>query len=242
MAHVKPTAHSVVTRAGTLRVHAWEPLAQAAALTIVTVHPWATLGGSEYNTRGVAAAFAAKGYRALSFDMSSSNMVWGVLTNHARETRQISDVCAWARDQWPTSGVLLFGSSAGATQASSALAQSEHVLGIACVGYTWGNFASIAFGRHHSNFLTSTKPRLLITGDSDEFTSVATLERMVAKAQASGPIESIIVPDVGHFELEAPGADSAVADFVVQWIRKIGFSGPPTGGGGGTCSTGAPPP
>jgi len=218
----RPIAHDVTTRAGTLRVHAWEPKVAAAALTIVTVHPWAPLGGSEYNTAGVATAFADAGVRALSFDMSSSWMVWGVLSNHNREVNQIVDVCDWARDTWPDTRVLLFGSSAGAPQAGSALAQCDHAVGLACVGYTWGWLAGIAFSRHFGAFLTSSKPRLLITGDSDEFTSLSTLERMVAKA-GPGPIESIVVRGVGHFELESPHYDGDVANHVITWIEKKGW-------------------
>ena len=218
----RPTAHEVPTRAGTLRVHAWEPVVQAAALTIVTVHPWAPLGGSEYNTRGIAAEFAHSGIRALSFDMSSSSMVWGVLSNHAREVKQIGDVCDWAKHQWPESSIILFGSSAGSPQAGSVLPLNEHVVGLACVGYTFGWFAAIAFGRHFGAFLTSAKPKLLITGDADEFTSEATLNKYVGKARP-GSVESIVVRGVGHFELEMPEYDSTVASYVLDWIEKRGW-------------------
>ena len=228
---VRPSTHDVSTRAGTLRIHVWEPLVKAAALTIVTVHPWAPLGGSEQNTAGVARAFAEAGYRALSFDMSSSSMIWGVFTNHGREVRQIVDLCKWSAERFKTP-ILLFGSSAGSPQAGSALAQSEHAIGLACVGYTWGFVSSIAFGRHYGSFLSSKKPRLLITGDADEFTSEQTLSKYVAKAGPS--CDSIVVRGVGHFELEAPHYDGAVAKYVLDWIEKVGLA---SGGGGGASST-----
>ena len=217
----RPTEHNVPTSAGTLRVHVWEPLARAAALTIVTVHPWAPLGGGEHNTRGVARALANAGIRALSFEMSSSSMVWGVLSNHGREVRQIVDVCAWAKEEWQ-SDVVLFGSSAGSPQAGSALSRSEHILGIACVGYTFGWLAGIAFSRHFGAFLSSPKPKLLITGDRDEFTSPQTLAKMVDRAQP-GTLESIVVPGVGHFELEMPSYDGAVANWVLDWVEQRGW-------------------
>ena len=116
--------------------------------------------------------------------------------------------------------------------AGSALAQSEHAIGLACVGYTWGFVSSIAFGRHYGSFLSSKKPRLLITGDADEFTSEQTLSKYVAKAGPS--CDSIVVRGVGHFELEAPHYDGAVAKYVLDWIEKVGLA---SGGGGGASST-----
>ena len=221
---MRPNTHDVETRAGTLSIHEWAPAhsSPVAALTIVTVHPWAPLGGGEHNTAGIARTFAEHGVRAVSFDMSSSFMVWGVLTNHAREVKQIVDVCAWAKRTWPESKVMLFGSSAGAPQAGSALAQSEHVIGCACVGYTWGWLAGIAFSRHFGSFLHSEKPKLLITGDRDEFTSEATLNKYVGKARA-GTVTSKVVRGVGHFELEFPEYDGQVAAWVLEWVRDLGW-------------------
>lgn len=174
--------------------------------------------------------------RALSFEMSSSYMVWGVLSNHYREVRQIVDVCDWARATWPESRVMLFGSSAGSPQAGSAMAQSEHILGMAAVGYTWGWLAGIAFSRHFNAFLQSPKPKLLITGSRDEFTSEATLHTYVGKAVA-GTLESKVIDGVGHFELEMPGYDVQVAEWVMEWMAAQGL----LGGGGAACASNPPP-
>ena len=69
---------------------------------------------------GPSSSLAEAGVRAISFNMNSSSMVWGVLSNHASEVRQIVDVCAWAKQTWARDSVMLFGSSAGAPQAGSA--------------------------------------------------------------------------------------------------------------------------
>ena len=54
MARRQPRTYDVSTRAGALKVHCWEPDAGITApLTVVTVHPWAVLGGSEYNCVGI---------------------------------------------------------------------------------------------------------------------------------------------------------------------------------------------
>lgn len=218
----------VTTRAGKLNVHVWDSHLPASpprpSLTIVTVHPWAPLGGSEFNCAGVAREFAAAGLRALSFDLRSSSMVWGVLSNHSSEVNQVVDVCEWAAKTFGGQ-VLLFGSSAGSPQAGSALDQCESVVGLACVGYTWGWLSSVAFGRHFSAFLKSPKPRLSIMGDRDEFTSESTLRRQLAKGSKSGACESIIFPGVGHFELESPAFDGRVTQAVLEWIGRKGWHG-----------------
>lgn len=189
---MRPNEDSVQSRAGNLRIHRWEP-ASPAPLTVVTVHPWATLGGSEANCVGIAETLARAGLRAVTFNMRSSSMVWGVLSNHSSEVRQVVDVCEWANATFGAP-VLLFGSSAGAPQAGSALDQCACVVGYvrrmvsipravccclasffcepivsrnprrwqASVGYTFGWFAAVGFGRHFDAILRSPKPRLLI--------------------------------------------------------------------------------
>jgi len=209
--------HSVDTRGGNLEIHQW---GDQGALTAVTVHPWAPLGGGEHNTIGLAQAFAAAGIRSLSFNLRSSSMVWGVLSNHRSEVDQIVDVCEWAQQKFG-SNILLLGSSAGAPQAGSALDKHASVIGLACVGYTFGGLASVGFGRHFGAVTRSKKPRLFIMGDADEFTTEATLQKVLAKA--TGPVESTIVRGVGHFELEAPHYDGHVSKLVLTWVDKMGM-------------------
>ena len=214
-------AHTVETSRGALTVHEWAPpAAPLYNLTVVTVHPWAPLGGSEYNTAGLGSALAQAGLRALTFNLRSSFMVWGVLVNHRSEIDQVSDVAAWAAEKWGTK-VLLLGSSAGAPQAGSALDRHESIVGLACVGYTFGSVASIAFGRHFSALVRSTKPRLLIMGSEDEFTSEAQLATIVSRSERYGPCESEIVRGVGHFALESPQYDEWIARRVIQWFSQL---------------------
>lgn len=215
------TSFKVRTRSGDLEVHCWEPRGGSAnaQLTVVTVHPWAVLGGSEFNTVGICKQLAEKGYRALSFNLKSSSMIWGVLSNHGSEVRQIQDVCEWATEQFGTK-ILLFGSSAGAPQAGSALDLCDAVVGAVVVGYTFGWFAAIGFGRHFSAILKSAKPRLFIMGDRDEFTSEATLRTKVAKAREGTICECVVFPNVGHFELESPSYDEDVAACTIEWLQE----------------------
>mmetsp|Transcript_29245 Transcript_29245/g.42415 ORF Transcript_29245/g.42415 Transcript_29245/m.42415 type:complete len:229 (+) Transcript_29245:156-842(+) len=220
--------YDVETRAGTLRVNQWEkPSDTPPRITVVTVHPWAPLGGGEHNCFGLAHELSNEPgvARVLTFQLGSSSLVGGVITHHKREIQQIVDVCNWADAKFGDGKgtVILLGSSAGAPQAGAAIDACDAVIGLACVGYTFGRFASIAFGRHFKHVLGSSKPRLFIMGDQDEFTSVAQLEQKVAYGGRSGPCESIIVPRCGHFQLESPAYDQHVAQYIMEWIKKGNF-------------------
>ena len=186
----------------------------------MTVHPWATLGGGEHNCIGIAERLVACGVRALTFDMSSSWLVSGVLLNHRKEVKQVQAICAWAHERWG-GRIVLFGSSAGGPMAGSALPLPQ-VEAAVLVGYTWGFPASIAFGRHFGRLLSSTKPKIFIQGEHDEFTSVPTLEKMVGRA--AGENKVVVVPGVGHFELESPSYDGKVAELTMAWLREAGLA------------------
>ena len=49
------------------------------------------------------------------------------------------------------------------------------LLSYVALGYVFGWCASILFGGHHRAVLDSTKPKLFIQGDRDEFTSASQL-------------------------------------------------------------------
>lgn len=262
---MKPCAiHNVETPNGNkLKVHQWEIItpskdtvttAAASAmpsdnescrnLTIVTVHPWAALGGGEHNCVGVAQALVSRAartaapdassyncnckLRVLTFNLHSSSFFGGMYTNHKKEVQQITRICNWAHEKF-SSDIVLLGSSAGAPQAGSALDTSRYIVGLVCVGYTFGWLASIAFGRHFASVLRSDKPKLFIMGEKDEFTSPKQLRNMMNRAKqhrqgeeggGGGSRDCIIVPNCGHFELESPAYDDYVAQCVIDWINE----------------------
>jgi pimeloyl-ACP methyl ester carboxylesterase len=229
--------------------------------TIVMVHPWSALGGGEHNTIGLARRIVGIGgrrrWRAVTFALESDpawrgGPLWGILSNHSHEVGQIVDVVNWVRKTYrrvapPSSssssdggdggsGVALFGSSAGAPMAGTAMARlkkdgEDPVLAYVAVGYTFGNLASLAFGRHFANLAvadnsSSTTPMLFVMGERDEFTSVDQLEQMAKRMRGEGVngggiVDVEIVPGVGHFELESPGYDELVARTVLDWLDKI---------------------
>ena len=219
---MRPESFEVPTPGGTLSVHHWQPARQLAKSgTVVTVHPWATLGGGEHNCIGTARLLAAHGVRALSFDMNSSWMIWGIISSQRSEVSQVEAVCDWAQQQWGDP-VVLFGSSAGAPIAGSALGRVDSVAALVCVGYTWGWFAGIAFSRHFKPTQRSTKPKLFIQGEADEFTAPSTLRGALSKCQGETN-DATVVERVGHFELESPQYDEDVARMTIEWLEGQGL-------------------
>ena len=101
---------------------------------------------------------------------------------------------------------------------------NSKILAYVAVGYTFGKFASLGFGRHFSSVVTSSLPKLFIMGEGDEFTSADQLEKMVHKMRANGTVDVEIVANVGHFELESPSYDRLVANVVLNWLHKVGVA------------------
>ena len=61
-------------------------------------------------------------------------------------------------------------------------------------------------------------PKLFIMGDRDGFTSVSQLK---ARATACmGKASILIIPGVGHFELETAEFDNDLSLAIVQWIGE----------------------
>ena len=117
---------------------------------------------------------------------------------------------------------MLFGSSAGAPIAGSALGRVDSAAALVCVGYTWGWFAGIAFSRHFKPTQRSTKPKLFIQGEADEFTAPSTLRGALAKCQGETN-DATVVERVGHFELESPQYDEDVARMTIEWLEGQGL-------------------
>ncbi|KAL3758456.1 hypothetical protein ACHAWU_004299 [Discostella pseudostelligera] len=253
--HSIPTT-TTTSAAGVIDAHVFEPAGRSSLIrgTIVTVHPWSALGGGEHNTIGLARHLVNRHinnserdvdgrdinsfWRVVTFTLKSNSFwqggaIWGICSNHAYEVQQTVDVVQWVHQQYGVDGsIVLLGSSAGAPMAGTAMAHLQQLGNITvsayiAVGYTFGNFASIGFGRHFSSVMSSSSssiPKLFIMGERDEFTSVDQLKDMANKMRAQNSNESNvvveIVPKVGHFELESPRYDPLVAMIVLDWLDK----------------------
>lgn len=235
--------------------------------TIVTVHPWATLGGGEYNTIGLARhitnqSSSIKKWRVVTFALQTTPLwrggtLWGILSTHNHEVQQIVDVSKWVIDTYGS--IVLLGSSAGAPMAGTAMSRileectredasesnkcfQHNIDAYIAVGYTFGNFASLGFGRHFSSVTATASQytlcgsdstasskirapsKLFIMGENDEFTTVHQLEKMVEKMKrncTSDRVDIEIVSGVGHFQLESPSYDPIVSNLILEWLDNL---------------------
>jgi len=264
--------HHVESHTKKIEVHVFEPPTPydedecGITGTIVTVHPWATLGGGEHNTIGLAKCITTQcsnqKWRVITFTLESNPLwrggtVWGILSKHHYEVQQIVDVAKWAMEKY--NSIVLLGSSAGAPMAGTAMSQlldefktqgsaqpfvRHNIIAYIGVGYTFGNFASLGFGRHftsitspcniqlpcksnstvHSSGKKWTPPKLFIMGENDEFTTVTQLKEMVQKMKRNctcNRVDSVVVPNVGHFQLESPSYDPIVSKISISWLNSI---------------------
>ncbi|KAJ4978487.1 hypothetical protein NE237_009267 [Protea cynaroides] len=189
-------------------------------LVIVLVHPYSVLGGCQALLRGIAAALADRGYKAVTFDMRGAGKSTGRASlTGSSEIRDVIAVCNWVSENMSTDRILLVGSSAGAPISGSAVDQVEEVVGYVSLGYPFGMLSSILFGRHHKAILESPKPKLFVMGTRDGFTSVKQLENKLKSA--AGHVETHLIEGAGHFQMEGPGYDTQMVDLIVPFIKSL---------------------
>lgn len=189
-------------------------------VTIVLVHQYTVLGGCQGLLKGMANLLSGEGYRTVTFDQRGAGRSTGRASfTGSAEVQDVVAVCNWVSEKFPTSPILLVGTSAGAPIAGSAVDEVEKVKGYVALGYPFGILASILFGRHNKTILTSQKPKLFVMGVRDGFTSVKQLENKLKTA--SGRTEKILVPGAGHFELEGPKYDEEMVRYVMEFAESL---------------------
>jgi uncharacterized protein len=184
---------------------------------LVFIHQWGILGGSADLMEGIARQAAALGADSITFDLRGvgESTGWKSWTNSA-EARDAAAVIAYVEKTLKRS-VFLFGSSAGAPVAGYLLDSSSAVLGGVFVGYVWGCLTSIVFGWAYRAIAQSTKTKLFVVGDRDEFTSLAQYESRIS-ALAGDKNEMRLISGKNHFEIEGPQYDQTVAKWAIDFI------------------------
>eukprot|EP00850_Spirogloea_muscicola_P004586 SM000019S05130 [mRNA] locus=s19:1122804:1125791:- [translate_table: standard] len=187
--------------------------------TVVLVHQYSWLGGQQMLLEGLALHLNELGYTCITFDMRGVQRSTGRASLcGTREVHDVKAVCEWASAMLQ-SDLLLVGSSAGAPIAGAAVDRLKDVLGFVGIGYTFGFWSSILFGRHYRAILRSPKPKLFIMGTRDGFTTVKKLESKLNSA--AGVAERHLIDGVGHFELEGFRFDGYIAQQVDIFARRI---------------------
>jgi pimeloyl-ACP methyl ester carboxylesterase len=104
----------------------------------------------------------------------------------------------------------------GAPIAGSAILPQKAVKAFIAIGYVFGWWPSLLFGKHYAAVLEADVPMLFIQGDRDGFTPAHVLEEKLKLAR--GKAAAHYFPGVGHFELEGQEFDSSIATLCTQWI------------------------
>ena len=190
-------------------------------VVVLFVHQWGAMGGNGSLMQGMARKMAMKGWVAVTFDHRGVGNSTGTSTYRCHS--EVADVVAVVEHltvRMNIERVFLVGSSAGACVAGSALSLHSAIAGCGLIGYPYGWLASTIFGGHYAALLASEKPKLLVHGEGDGFTSTSQFQTLMGYLQ--GPTnESVLIPSVGHFEMEGPSYDTFMTDHFHTFFTKL---------------------
>ena len=222
-----------------LRGHVWEnPTTKLPReMMLVFVHQWGILGGSGRLMQGIARNSCILGFNSITFDLrgigsSSGRGSWC----NSTEMRDVAAVCNFVQNTYKKK-VFLVGSSAGAPLSGACLDYSPNIIGVCFIGYTWGFWSSIVFGWAYNAIENSTKPKLFVVGDRDEFTSMSQYGYRMGTLKGSMNVMKLI-KGKNHFEIEGPAYDKLVAEWVMEFIDNMESIGTSLGMGESSSGNG----
>lgn len=93
------------------------------------------------------------------------------------------------------------------------------IRGYVAIGYVFGRLASLLFGKHYRAVLEAENvPKLFVMGERDGFTTLSQLKARVSAC--AGTTDILVIPSVGHFELETARFDGDLTRAIICWIAK----------------------
>jgi alpha/beta superfamily hydrolase len=187
----------------------WAP-PQAASIGAVLCHPHPLYGGEMHNNvvSALADAFQRAGIATLRFNFRGVGQSGG---SHGDGEAELEDVKA----------------------AVSYLLSRQHVQTIVVVGYSFGSMVGLQAGavdprvhkligiafplgfRDPSFLLGVTKPKLLISGDHDNYSPIPALQDLLA--QLPDPKQLVVVTGADHFFW---GQEGEIAKAAVEFLQK----------------------
>jgi hypothetical protein len=83
----------------------------------------------------------------------------------------------------------------------------------------WGFWVSIVFGWAYEAIRTSTKPKLFVVGDRDEFTSMSQYTYRIGLLE--GEVNEMkLIEGKNHFEIEAPAYDATIIEWMHEFVQR----------------------
>jgi len=184
---------------------------------IIFVHQLGKLGGSAELMKGMASRMAKKGFDTITFNLRGIGNSGGYASWTCQsEKNDVIAVINYA-EKTLNKDIILVGSSAGGPLAGSVLDFSPRIKACMLIGYVWGFWASFLFGWAYAPLQRSSKPKIFIVGDRDEFTSITQYQTRIAALE--GKINIIkIIEGKNHFEIESPVYDNIVTDWLEEFV------------------------
>ncbi|KAM9998926.1 hypothetical protein ACTFIZ_002492 [Dictyostelium cf. discoideum] len=196
-------------------------------VAIVVTHPHPMLGGSYrnnvvlgvvdyistylqvptlcFNFRGVGKS-EGKG----SWFGSSERLDTIAAVNYLLSTKNLST---------PVKHVIIVGYSYGSVIGSSVADSHDSIKAFTSISYPFGPLTLMLLGSLLKHALNSPKPKLFLTGDNDNFTSVSTFKKRMNEFKHSTNLETKIFDgDIDHFY---GGNERNLAKEISKWIIKV---------------------
>jgi uncharacterized protein len=191
-------AVSVPGPAGNLEGSFWDVAAEAGApsLAAVVCHPHPQFGGTLHNKVVYRAAktLHAAGFPVLRFNFRGVGLSEGEYDGGRGEQDDARAALDWIADRYPGIPLLAAGFSFGAWVGLREGARDARVSALLGLGFP-------AAMQDASYLSSSAKPKLLVSGDHDQYAPREKLEAIVAgmSAQAKKNTELVFIADADHF-------------------------------------------
>jgi alpha/beta superfamily hydrolase len=115
----------------------------------------------------------------------------------------------------PGKDIVLLGYSAGSAIGCGCIDEVPEMIAFAAIGYPLGWAASLIFGSHYTKAKT-TKPKLFIQGDWDQFTSESQLVSWMQDLQ--GEKEMAIIKGADHFFFDH---EDEMVSIIQKWLKNF---------------------
>jgi hypothetical protein len=129
----------------------------------------------------------------------------------------VKSVIDYVVDNFRDHEIFLVGSSAGAPTTGAVLDYSPKIIGGCFIGYVWGYLGSFVFGWAYKPIAESSKPKLFVCSDCDQYTSIAQYQYRLAELK--GTINEMkVIEGKDHYEIEQPAFDETITDWIHEFI------------------------
>mgnify|MGYP002880649587 CR=1 FL=1 len=199
-------------------------------IACIVVHQCTALGGSAHTAEDIARAVCAQGLVTISFDLRGAGdsdgccCMWPVpIISGCPEVSDVVAMAEWVketmqRDTW------IVAVSAGGAVGAGAIDALPCIRGYCSVAYTFGVVTTLLWAPQTLRLLFTKKPKLLIQGDFDVFSSVLAFRCWTALM--CRPRTAVLVPGAGHFDLEFSPLAQLDGRLIGAFIRNGGASLP----------------